>query len=228
MDGFDWTALRDAAPFLLGGLAYTLRLTAVAALGGVAWGIVLAAARLSRRRPLALAAAAYVDAMRAVPLLLVIFWIYLVAPLALQWLTGSDYPPRIGAERSAYATFILFEGAYFCEIVRAGLRGLPRGQLDAALALGLRPAGVMRLVLLPQALRDMLPVLLTQVIVLFQDVSLVALLNVNDFVGAAVKVAQRDGTMVEMYGGVGVVYFLLSWALSSAVSRLGVRLAIRR
>ena len=185
-------------------------------------------ARLSASRPLALAAAGYVNLMRSIPLLLVIFWFYFLMPVLLQSLTGAERPPQIGAERSAYITFILFEAAYFCEIMRAGIQSIAKGQAGAGYALGLNYWQVMRLIVLPQALRNMLPVLLTQAIILFQDVSLVSLLNVTDFVGAAVKVAQRDSRVVEMYLFVAVVYFVLCYSLSAAVKQLQRRIAIVR
>jgi glutamate/aspartate transport system permease protein len=228
MGGFDLGAIVAVAPFLLKGLAYTVQLTVVAAVGGTLLGIVLALARLSHFKWLALPAAGYINLMRSVPLLLVIFWFYFLVPVIVQSLTGADYPPKIGAERSAYFTFILFEAAYFAEIVRAGIQSIPKGQLAAAYALGLTYAQAMQLVILPQALRNMLPVLLTQTIVLFQDVSLVALLNVTDFVGAAMKIAQRDSRVVEMYTLVAVVYFALSFTLSQGVRRLHRRIAIQR
>ncbi len=228
MGGFDWSSIVQALPFLGKGLAYTLQLTLVAGVGGTLWGILLALARLSSIKALARTAAVYVNLMRSIPLLLVIFWFYFLVPIMLQWVSGAAYPPKIGAERSAYVTFILFEGAYFCEIVRAGIQSIPKGQLSAAYAMGLGYAQAMRLVILPQALRNMLPVLLTQTIVLFQDVSLVALLNVTDFVGAAVKIAQRDGRIVEMYTFVAVVYFVLSYGLSQGVRALNRRIAIIR
>ena len=228
MGGFDWSSIVQALPFLGKGLTYTLQLTLVAGVGGTLWGILLALARLSSIKALARASAVYVNLMRSIPLLLVIFWFYFLVPIMLQWITGAAYPPQIGAERSAYVTFILFEGAYFCEIVRAGIQSIPKGQLSAAYAMGLGYAQAMRLVILPQALRNMLPVLLTQTIVLFQDVSLVALLNVTDFVGAAVKIAQRDSRIVEMYTFVAVVYFVLSYGLSQGVRALNRRIAIIR
>ena len=166
--------------------------------------------------------------MRAVPLLLVIFWFYFLVPVLLQSLTGAERPPQIGAERSAYFTFIMFEAAYFCEIVRAGIQSVPRGQAAAGYALGLGYRQVMARIVLPQAFRNMLPVLLTQSIILFQDVSLVSLLNVTDFVGAAVKIAQRDSRVVEMYLFVAVVYFVLCTALSAGVRRLQRRIAVVR
>ncbi|MDE2129219.1 MAG: ABC transporter permease subunit [Betaproteobacteria bacterium] len=228
MGGFDWSSIVQALPFLGKGMTYTLQLTLVAGVGGTLWGILLALARLSSIKALARASAVYVNLMRSIPLLLVIFWFYFLVPIMLQWITGAAYPPKIGAERSAYVTFILFEGAYFCEIVRAGIQSIPKGQLSAAYAMGLGYAQAMRLVILPQALRNMLPVLLTQTIVLFQDVSLVALLNVTDFVGAAVKIAQRDSRIVEMYTFVAVVYFVLSYGLSQGVRALNRRIAIIR
>ena len=228
MGGFDFGSITAVLPFLLKGLAYTVQLTVVAATGGTLLGILLALARLSHFKWLSSLAAGYINLMRSVPLLLVIFWFYFLAPVMLQSLTGAAYPPKIGAERSAYFTFILFEAAYFAEIVRAGIQSIPKGQIGAAYALGLTYAQAMRLVILPQALRNMLPVLLTQTIVLFQDVSLVALLNVTDFVGAAVKIAQRDSRVVEMYTLVAVIYFALSFMLSQGVKRLHRRIAIVR
>lgn len=228
MGGFDFGSIVSVLPFLLKGLTYTIQLTVVAAIGGTLLGILLALARLSHLKWLSMLAAGYINLMRSIPLLLVIFWFYFLVPVMLQSITGSDYPPKIGAERSAYFTFILFEAAYFAEIVRAGIQSIPKGQLGAAYALGLTYAQSMRLIILPQALRNMLPVLLTQTIVLFQDVSLVALLNVTDFVGAAMKIAQRDSRVVEMYTLVAVVYFVLSFLLSQGVKRLHQRIAIVR
>ena len=166
--------------------------------------------------------------MRSIPLLLVIFWFYFLMPIVLQKITGAERPVQLGADRSAYITFIMFEAAYFCEIMRAGIQSISKGQVNAGYALGLTYKQSMQLVILPQAFRNMLPILLTQTIVLFQDVSLVSLLNVTDFVGAAVKVAQRDSRVVEMYLFVAVVYFVLSFALSTLVKQLQKRFAIIR
>jgi len=224
----DFSIVGRTLPYLMGGLQYTLQITVVAAVGGTVFGTLLAMARLSARKPLALAAAGYVNLMRSIPLLLVIFWFYFLVPVILQSLTGAERPPQIGAERSAYITFIMFEAAYFCEIMRAGIQSIPKGQAGAASALGLTYWQSMQLVILPQAFRNMLPVLLTQTIILFQDVSLVSLLNVTDFVGAATKVAQRDSRVVEMYLFVAVVYLAMCWALSSGVRRLQTKIAIIR
>lgn len=226
MGDLDFDVIGRSLPYLLKGLQYTVQLTLVAALGGTVFGTLLAMARLSSFKPVALAAAGYVNLMRSLPLLLVIFWFYFLVPVLVQTMMGWERPPQIGAERSAYITFIMFEAAYFCEIMRAGIQSISRGQVGAAYAVGLTYWQAMKLIILPQAFRNMLPVLLTQSIILFQDVSLVSLLNVTDFVGAAVKIAQRDSRIVEMYLFVAIVYFVLCYTLSYMVKRLQHRIAI--
>ena|SRR5690606_38944981 len=228
MSDFDFAVITDSWPLLLLGIQYTLQLTVVATIGGVIFGTLLAMARLSSNKPLSMLAAGYVNVMRSVPLLLVIFWFYFLLPLGLQWISGSEWPVAVGADRSAYITFILFEAAYFCEIMRAGIQSVPKGQVNAGYALGLTYGQSMRLVILPQAWRNMLPLLLTQTIILFQDVSLVSLLNVTDFVGAATKIAQRDSRVVEMTLFIAVVYFVLSLGLSLIVKQIHKRTAIIR
>lgn len=228
MGDLDFEVIGRSLPYLAKGLQYTVQLTLASALGGIVFGTLLAMARLSSFKPVALVAAGYVNLMRSLPLLLVIFWFYFLVPVLIQQVTGSERPPQIGAERSAYITFIMFEAAYFCEIMRAGIQSISRGQVGAAYAVGLTYWQSMKLIILPQAFRNMLPVLLTQSIILFQDVSLVSLLNVTDFVGAAVKIAQRDSRIVEMYLFVAIIYFVLCYALSYMVKRLQHRIAIVR
>jgi glutamate/aspartate transport system permease protein len=228
MGDLDFDVIARTWPYLLGGLRYTLQLTVIAAIGGTIFGTLLAMARLSKYKVLALVAAGYVNLMRSIPLLLVIFWFYFLVPVVLQSITGSERPIQLGADRSAYITFIMFEAAYFCEIMRAGIQSISKGQVNAGYALGFSYWQSMKLVILPQAFRNMLPILLTQTIVLFQDVSLVSLLNVTDFVGASVKIAQRDSRNVEMYTFVAVVYFILCFMLSTLVKRLQKRIAIIR
>jgi len=228
MGDLDFEVIGRTLPYLWTGLQYTLKLTLTAAVGGVIFGTLLAMARLSSIKPLAMLAAAYVNLMRSIPLLLVIFWFYFLVPVILQTITGAERPVQLGADRSAYITFIVFEAAFFCEIMRAGIQSIPKGQVNAGFALGFTYWQSMKLIILPQAFRNMLPILLTQTIVLFQDVSLVSLLNVTDFVGAAVKIAQRDSRVLEMYLFVAVVYFLLSFSLSTAVKQLQKRIAIIR
>ena len=224
----DFTVVRDALPYLWKGMQYTLQLTVISAIGGLFFGTLLAMARLSSIRWLSLVASGYVNLMRSIPLVLVIFWFFFLVPLIAQGITGAERPPQIGAERTAYITFIMFEAAYFCEIMRAGIQSIPRGQVYSSYALGLTYGQSMRLVILPQAFRNMIPVLLTQTIILFQDTSLVYVISATDFVGAAAKIAQRDSRLVEMYLFVAVVYFVICYTLSFFVKRLQKRIAVIR
>jgi glutamate/aspartate transport system permease protein len=224
----DFSVVADSLPYLWKGMQYTLWLTATSAVGGLFFGTLLALARLSPVALLSNVAAGYVNLMRSIPLVLVIFWFFFLVPLILQGITGAERPPRVGAERTAMITFIMFEAAYFCEIMRAGIQSIPRGQVQSAYALGLTYGQSMRLVILPQAFRNMLPVLLTQTIILFQDTSLVYVISATDFVGAASKIAQRDSRLVEMYLFVAIVYFVLCYSLSYGVKLLQRKIAVIR
>jgi glutamate/aspartate transport system permease protein len=226
---FDFDVIRRSLPFLfVDGMRFTLMLTALAALGGVVFGTLLAMMRLSGLPLLPRIAAVYANLMRSLPLVLVIFWFYFLMPYVGQWLTGASRPVAVGQFMSALITFTLFEAAYFSEIMRAGIQSIPRGQLAAGYALGLGYWQVMGYVILPQAFRNMLPVLLTQTIILFQDTSLVYVLSITDFLGAASTIAQRDGRLVEMYLFAAVVYFAMSYGLSQLVKSLEARTAIAR
>ncbi|MBK3660751.1 ABC transporter permease subunit [Bradyrhizobium diazoefficiens] len=226
---FDFDVIIRALPYLFKeGMTFTLMLTALAALGGLVFGTAIALMRLSGYKTLGRIAGVYVDFMRSLPLVLVIFWFYFLVPYIGQWVTGASRPISVGAFASSLITFIMFEAAYFSEIMRAGIQSISRGQPAAANALGLTYAQTMRYVVLPQAFRNMLPVLITQTIVLFQDTSLVYVLSITDFLGAASKVAQRDGRLVEMYLFAAVVYFTISCIASFGVRRLQARIAILR
>jgi len=224
----DFDVVSRSLPYLWKGFQYTLQLTAIASTGGLFFGTLLALARLSPIRPLAATAAGYVNLMRSIPLVLVLFWFFFLMPQILQLATGGERPPQIGAERTAIVTFIMFEASYFCEIMRAGIQSISVGQLHSSYALGLTYAQAMWLVILPQALRNMIPVLLTQTIILFQDTSLVYVISATDFTGAASKIAQRDGRLVEMYLFVALIYFVLCYTLSYAVKLLQQRIAVVR
>ncbi len=195
---FDFDVIGRSLGYLFfDGMTFTLTLTGLAALGGLIFGTLLALMRLSG----------------------------LKLPYIGQWLTGSSRPIRVGAFASSLVTFVMFEAAYFSEIMRAGIQSISKGQPMAAQALGLTYSQTMRYVVLPQAFRNMLPVLLTQTIVLFQDTSLVYVLSIPDFLGAASKVAQRDGRLVEMYLFAAAVYFAISCVASFGVRRLQARIA---
>jgi glutamate/aspartate transport system permease protein len=226
---FDFGVIIRTLPYLFyEGMTFTLMLTGLAALGGLVFGTAIALMRLSGYKVLGRIAGVYVDFMRSLPLVLVIFWFYFLVPYIGQWVTGASRPISVGAFASSLITFIMFEAAYFSEIMRAGIQSISRGQPAAANALGLTYAQTMRYVVLPQAFRNMLPVLLTQTIILFQDTSLVYVISATDFLGAASKIANRDYRLVEMYSFVAVVYFVISYSLSLVVKRLQDRIAIIR
>jgi len=189
-------------------------------LGGIFLGTLLALARLSSIAPLAMAATWYVNLMRSIPLLMVILWFFLIIPL----LTGKP----MGAETSAIITFIAFEAAYFSEIMRAGIQSVPRGQVFAGQAIGMTYWQTMSYVVLPQAFRNMLPVLLTQTIILFQDTSLVYAIGAKDLLKAAEIAGKNYGRPLEMYVFVALVYFIICFALSRLVKHLQARTAIIR
>jgi glutamate/aspartate transport system permease protein len=215
MSDFDFSVILRALPFLWTGMQLTLLLTALATVGGIVLGTVLAIARLWAPPPLPQLAAGYVNLLRSIPLILVVFWFYFLVPLMLG--------RAVGAFPSALIAFTMFEAAYYCEIMRAGIQGVPRGQLAAAQATGLTYLEAMRYVVLPQAFRAMIPVLLTQSIILFQDTSLVYVVGLHDFLTAATVVAGRDNRVVELYSFVAVVYLVLCVTASLSVRRLQSR-----
>lgn len=212
MDSFDFSVWGPSLPFIRDGLLFTLRLTLVAMGGGLLLGTLLALARLSPNRWLSGAAGFYVNTMRSIPLVLVILWFFLIIP----YLTGKP----VGAETSALITFTAFEAAFYCEIMRAGIQGIPRGQVAAAQALGLSRAQTLLHVVLPQAVRNMLPVLLTQTIVLFQDTSLVWAIGAKDLLKAADVAGKNYNRPVEMIVLSAGIYFLICFGLSMAVRQL--------
>jgi len=226
---FDFDVIARSWQYLFfDGMAFTLMLTLLATIGGIFVGTILALMRLSGIKPLEYFANFYTTLFRSLPLVLVIFWFYFLLPYIGAWATGATRPMQVGAFNSALITFTLFEAAYFAEIMRAGIQSIPKGQTAAGYALGLSYWQVMGRIVLPQAFRNMIPVLLTQTIVLFQDTSLVYVLSLTDFLGAASKVAQRDGRLVEMYLFAALVYFIISFALSRLVKVLQERVAIVR
>jgi glutamate/aspartate transport system permease protein len=227
--GFDFDVIERSLPYLFKeGMVFTVTLTLIAMAGGIVFGTLLAMMRLSSFQPLSMLAGGYVNLMRSLPLVLVIFWFFFLVPYVYGALTGDGRPIPIGPWYSAVITFIMFEAAYYCEIMRAGIQSIPRGQVWAGYALGLNYWQTMGRIVLPQAFRNMLPVLLTQTIILFQDTSLVYVISATDFLGAAAKIANRDYRLVEMYTFVAVVYFIISFTLSAMVKRLQDRIAVIR
>ena len=206
--------------FVAKGFIFSVQLTLLAMIGGIVFGTLLALMRLSGRKWLDVPAAIYVNGMRSIPLVMVILWFYLLIP----FLIGRS----IGAELSAIITFVIFEAAYYSEIMRAGIQSVSRGQLYAAQAMGMRYAQTMRLVILPQAFRNMLPVLLTQTIILFQDTSLVYAIGAYDLLKGFEQVGKNYGRPIEAYLLAAVVYFVICFSLSQLVKNLQARIAIIR
>jgi len=228
-DAFDFDVIQRSLPYLFReGMTFTVTLTLMAMTVGIIFGTLLAMMRLSEFKPLALVAGTYVNLMRAIPLVLVIFWFYFLVPWIGGWIIGAKGTIQVGAFWSSVITFTIFEAAYYCEIMRAGIQSIPRGQVWAGYALGLTYSQTMGKIVLPQAFRNMMPVLLTQTIILFQDTSLVYVLSITDFLGAAAKIANRDHRLVEMYLFAAIVYFLLSFTASNYVRRLQHRVAVPR
>jgi glutamate/aspartate transport system permease protein len=226
---FDFDVIQRSWVYLFrDGMTFSLTLTALASVGGILFGTLLALMRLSSFRPLSMVAAGYVNLMRSLPLVLVIFWFFFLVPYIGGWLTGSSQPIKVGAFSSALITFTMFEAAFYCEIMRAGIQSVSKGQTAAGYALGLNYRQTMSYIVLPQAVRNMLPVLLTQTIILFQDTSLVYVISSTDFLGAAVKVANRDGRLVEMYTFAALVYFVICFTASMYVRRLQAKISIIR
>jgi glutamate/aspartate transport system permease protein len=206
--------------FIVKGFEFSVVLTIVSTLGGIFFGTLLALMRLSGRTALMLPATIYVNGMRSIPLVMVILWFFLLIP----FLIGRS----IGAEWSATITFVAFEAAYFSEIMRAGIQSIARGQVFAGQALGMTYAQNMRLVVLPQAFRNMLPVLLTQTIILFQDTSLVYAIGAYDLLKGFVTGGKIYGRVEESYLLAAIVYFILCYSLSALVKGLQTRIAIVR
>lgn len=208
------------------GLIFTLTVTILAMLGGVLIGTPLAMMRLSGNWAASGFAKFYVDIFRGIPLIQVIFIFYFLLPKVFDFQTDTYWGPLF----SSVVTFAIFEAAFFSEIVRSGIQSVSRGQVNAGYALGFTYGQSMRYIVLPQAFRNMLPVLLTQTIILFQDVSLVYVISAPDFLGSADTLANTYGpeTKATFYLIVAIVYFCSSFVLSRLVKRLQQKIAIIR
>jgi len=221
MYSFDWSSIPGALPYLWEGMLRTLQITAVAVIAGMIIGTILAVCRLSKNLALSTLAASYVTCFRSVPLVMVLLWFYLLVPDLVKKIVGN---PTLDIRLlSAFVAFSLFEASYYAEIIRAGIQSVSKGQVSAGLALGMTSGETMRLVILPQAFRRMIPLLLTQAIILFQDTSLVYVMGLADFFGVAYNTGNRDGTLVELILFAGVVYLVICFVASTLVRKLQKR-----
>jgi glutamate/aspartate transport system permease protein len=221
---YNWDVISN---FVVKGFYFSIMLTVVATIGGVIFGTILALMRLSGKKWLDTPAAIYVNGMRSIPLVMVILWFFLLVPASFYSLFGS-LGSNYRSEISAVITFVAFEAAYFSEIMRAGIQSIPRGQVNAGQAVGMTYGQNMRLVVLPQAFRNMLPVLLTQTIILFQDTSLVYAIGAYDMLKGFETAGKNFGRPIEAYLLAAVVYFVMCYALSWLVKRLHKKIAIIR
>ena len=223
MYAFDWSSIPGALPYLRNGMLLTLEITIVAVVAGILLGTVIAVLRLSPNPILSSLAALYVNGFRSIPLVMVLLWFYLLVPQLINQIFG--HPTLDIRLLSAFIAFSLFEASYYAEIIRAGIQSVSKGQVSAGLALGLSGGQTMRLIILPQAFRRMIPLLLTQAIILFQDTSLVYVIGLAEFFGNAYNVGNRDGTLVELLLFAGAVYFAFCFAASMVVRRLQKKIA---
>ncbi len=219
---FDWNTLLQSRGLLLEGMWITLKITLVSVLCGLAWGTVLAMFSISRSRILTQFAKIYVSVFRSIPLVMLLLWFFLIVPQFLKAL--FDLSPSVDIRLvSAMVAFSLLEAAFFCEIMRAGIQSLPVGQFHAARALGMSPYQSMRFIILPQAFKAMLPILLTQCIVIFQDTSLVYVIALGDFFRRATSIGERDGNIVQMLLFAGLTYWIICSLLTLIVKLLQSR-----
>ena len=213
----DWTLVQN---FILKGLFFSVQLTLIAMVGGIVIGTLVALMRLSGKRWLAVPAAAYVNTLRSIPLVMVILWFFLLIPLVL----GRP----LGTLASAIITFTIFESAYYSEIMRAGIQSVPKGQVAAGYAVGMTYRQCMQLIVLPQAFRNMLPVLLTQTVILFQDTSLVYAIGAYDLLKGFEVAGKNYNRPIETYILAAITYFVICFSLSLLVRKLQKKIAIIR
>ena len=224
---FDWGVIWKSREVLWEGMKLSLKLFGIALAGGVFFGTLLAMARLSSLKVLSIPATGFVNLIRSIPFIMAIFWFYFLTPMLMAKLTGQQ-GEAVGPFTSAVVAFIMVESAYYSEIIRAGIQSIPRGQPWAAYAVGMNYWQAMGHVVLPQAFRNMLPIMLTQAVILFQDTSLVYVVGLKDFLGAASKGGQLSGRIVELYVFVAVVYFVICFGASWAVKRLNQKISVAR
>ena len=222
MGDFDVNIVIKSLPILWKGMLLSLQLFGIALAGGIFFGTLLAMARLSSFKLLSYPAAAFVNLIRSIPFIMAIFWFYFLTPMLVQKLTGQQ-GEAVGPFTSAIVAFIMVESAYYSEIIRAGIQSVPRGQPAAAYALGMNYWQSMGYVVLPQAFRNMIPIMLTQAIILFQDTSLVYVVGLKDFLGAASTAGQLTGRTTELYLFVALVFFVICFGASKLVKYIQVR-----
>ncbi|ENN83855.1 Glutamate/aspartate transport system permease protein (plasmid) [Rhizobium freirei PRF 81] len=227
MNTIDFSVVLPALPYLWAGLKFSLALTLIAFAIGMVLGTGLALVQHLEVPVASQFARGYITLMRSIPLILVLFWFFFLVPILIGMLNGSGRPVPIGATYTAFLTFGMFEAAYYSEIIRVGLRALPKGQYEAAQALSVSTGKTYRFIILPQVIRAVAPIILSQTIILFQDTSLVYVLSLTDLLGAASKLGQINGRLVELYLAVAAAYLMICLGVSQVVAILRSRTAIK-
>ena len=218
LEELDFSVITENYHFLLEGMGLTLWLTFLAILGGIVFGTILALCRLSHIGLLSNVAGTYVNFLRSMPLILVIFWLYFLVPLIIGRPIGTFY--------SVLVAFVMFEAAYYCEIIRAGIQSVKKGQVFAGQALGMTYKQNMQYIVLPQAFRNMIPILVTQAIVLFQDTSLVYVVGLADFLVVGDRIATIENRLIEVYLTIAFVYFMMCLIGTILVAKLQRKYAL--
>jgi His/Glu/Gln/Arg/opine family amino acid ABC transporter permease subunit len=213
----DWTVITSNWRLLLSGFLETLKLAVLAITASFVLGVAAGALRLARHPLLHYPALVYIEVIRGVPLIMVIFWFYFITPIV------AGRP--LDNFTSALIAFIVFEGAYLAEIVRAGIQSVPLGQMQAAVSSGLGQVQTMRHVVLPQALRNMVPALVTRFIILYMDTSLAYIIGVRELTRAARIIAEREFRAFEVFTFIALVYFICTFLLSLGARYLEKRLS---
>ncbi len=222
---FNWEVIRS---YVLHGFYFSVLLTVVATVGGVVIGTLLALMRLSGKPFLVLPARIYVDTFRSIPLVMVILGMFLLIPAEFYSFVAGELGVKYRVELSALVTFTVFEAAYFSEIMRAGIQSVPKGQVHAGYAVGMTYSQCMKLIVLPQALRNMLPVLLTQTVILFQDTALVYAIGAYDLFKGLIVMGSQFNRPIEVIIAAAVIYLVICFALSMLVRRLQKKIQIIR
>lgn len=199
------------------GIGWTIAYTIGTVILGTLIGLAVALARLKKWKIIDWPAMAYIELFRCTPLLVQIIWFYYAFPVVI----GVNIPPHV----AAVSVLSLYGGAFYAEIFRGGIESLERGQWDAARALGLRSWLVMRLVILPQAIRRMLPPYVNQSIIQLKNTSLVSVIAVPDLVYNATLINADTYRPLEVYTVVAVIYFLILFPATLLAQRLEKKLA---
>ena len=208
MNNMNWSVIYQNLPLFFTGVRMTLTISFLALLVSIPIGAIAGLFRVSRVRILRLVSTLYVEFFRGVPLLVLLIWIFFVLGRYL----------KLGAYWSAIAGLGIFSGAFVAEIVRSGIQAVPRGQMEAARASGMTYIQAMRYVILPQAVRKVLPPLASQFIILIKDSSLVSVVSIVDLSMVAKNLVATTFRSVEIWTFVAVLYFCMTYGLSQLIA----------